>query len=181
MAILLALDIATRAGWACGDPLNPRLPVRTNLEAAAGMPCPKPPSGVWQGPRGDTTDVLIAWRRWLRETIQDRAVSAITFEAPVLARTTSLLTARRLYSMAEMVPLVAREYKIGWVCEEQNGTIKEFWAGNGKAKKTAMLDSCRARSWEIDDHNEADALALWSLIASQIQAKGAWVRPTNAA
>lgn len=45
------------------------------------------------------------------------------------------------------------------------GTIKKFWAGKGNAKKDAMIAEAVKRGHEVDNDNEADAIALlmWSL------------------
>ena len=40
------------------------------------------------------------------------------------------------------------------------GTIKKFWCRTGNATKHAMIQQCRHRGFEVDDDNEADALAL---------------------
>lgn len=40
------------------------------------------------------------------------------------------------------------------------GQIKKFWTGNGSATKGHMIAEARARGFEPDDDNEADAIAL---------------------
>ena len=41
------------------------------------------------------------------------------------------------------------------------GTIKKYWAKNGAASKDLMLLSGKAKGFEVSDHNEMDAIALW--------------------
>lgn len=53
-------------------------------------------------------------------------------------------------------------------CEERDipydaipvGTIKKSWTGKGNAKKEAMVAECERRGINVEDHNEADAVAL---------------------
>lgn len=40
------------------------------------------------------------------------------------------------------------------------GTIKKFWTGKGNATKEAMIAEAVRRGFEVDDDNEADAVAL---------------------
>lgn len=40
------------------------------------------------------------------------------------------------------------------------GEIKEFWTGNGKASKDAMIAEARRRGYDPCDDNEADAIAI---------------------
>jgi crossover junction endodeoxyribonuclease RuvC len=48
------------------------------------------------------------------------------------------------------------------------GTIKKFATGNGNASKLAMVTAMERRGHKLQDHNEADALALlyWRLEAA---------------
>jgi len=45
------------------------------------------------------------------------------------------------------------------------GTIKRFIAGKGNADKAAVMAAVRARGFQVNDDNEADAIAilLWSI------------------
>lgn len=45
------------------------------------------------------------------------------------------------------------------------GTIKKFWTGKGNAKKDVMIERALGLGHEVDNDNEADAIALlsWSL------------------
>lgn len=45
------------------------------------------------------------------------------------------------------------------------GAIKKFWTGSGNAGKPAMIAEAVDRGYEVDNDNEADAVALlhWSL------------------
>lgn len=40
------------------------------------------------------------------------------------------------------------------------GTIKKQWTGNGAAKKPDMIKRCRDLGFNVEDDNEADAIAL---------------------
>ncbi len=53
-------------------------------------------------------------------------------------------------------------------CEEHNipyegvpvGTIKKFWTGKGNASKDMMIAVAESKGFEVDNDNEADALAI---------------------
>ena len=40
------------------------------------------------------------------------------------------------------------------------GTIKKFWTGKGNGKKDVMIAEAKRRGFNVDDDNEADAIAL---------------------
>lgn len=40
------------------------------------------------------------------------------------------------------------------------GTIKKFWTGKGNSKKDVMIAEAKHRGFDVEDDNEADALAL---------------------
>lgn len=43
-------------------------------------------------------------------------------------------------------------------------TIKKFITGNGNADKLAVIEAVKARGFEVEDHNIADAIALLSYV-----------------
>jgi hypothetical protein len=163
---VLALDIATRTGWATDGSL-PGVPVTGVFQA------PKAKGSRSEGREFGVS--FAAYRAWLVEMIGNIEPEIVGFEAPlnVVAkshggglRTTSQETVRLLFGLAAITEEVAQTLGVG--CVEQNiGTIKRHFSGTGSADKEAMLAMCKRLNWEVGgDHNRADAAALWSLVKS---------------
>ena len=55
------------------------------------------------------------------------------------------------------------------------GTLKKFWTGKGNAKKPDMITAARARGFEPDTDNEADALAGWHWLQAQAVVDGPYM------
>ena len=185
---LLALDIASRTGWAAGP--VPGTAMARPGELGSG-PVAKPASGWFDLPKrkDDLGAPLSAFVRTIEALIETRAVSRIVFEAPILPRptveggqvrvSTNLMTARRLYAMAGLVEWIGYRQKIGYVEAHQQKWRKAFLgrgAGFSKAgldPKRACVAACRAMGWEVADHNEADALGVWFYHANAIAGRRA--------
>jgi Holliday junction resolvasome RuvABC endonuclease subunit len=158
---LLALDIATRTGWAYG-----RVPLRgtTALEASAVRP-PKPDSGIIRvlTEAGGLGHFLAEFEERLTGLLDDKRPGGLIIEAPLLPKLTSFETVCKLMSMAGIAQKVADQWRIRWRRIAQPASIKKHFAGKGNAKKPDMIAACRQRGWEVFDDNEADALAIWDL------------------
>lgn len=143
---LLALDLATRVGWACGAP-NENVRFGTHV---------LPSTGGEIGPFAD------AFGQWLRSKIESEKPELIVFEAPILTSgLTAIATARKLMGLAYHTELIAFDHQLR-VRESNLMTVKKFFAGSGKATKQDMVAAARRHGWDVDNDDEADALALWS-------------------
>jgi Holliday junction resolvasome RuvABC endonuclease subunit len=49
----------------------------------------------------------------------------------------------------------------------ENRTLKKWATGNGNATKTDMVERARGYGYDVDDHNEADAIHLWRYAVTQ--------------
>lgn len=143
MKSLLALDLATRTGFAYGPPDG------------------TPTSGtvVFEGEIGR---FLGAFETWLISFIVANEPGLVVFESPILTRTkTTPQTARRLMSLAGITQMICYQGNIR--CVEANlKSVKKFFAGNGNAKKGEMIEA--ASRWGFPDivwDDEADALGIW--------------------
>lgn len=156
---LLALDIATRTGWAYG-----RVPVRglSAIEAASLQP-PQPESGVLRvlTQAGGVGHFLAEFHDRLDAMLAERRPGGLIIEAPILPKFTSFETVRKLMGMAGIAEMLADRRAIRWRAVAQPSAVKKHWTGKGNAKKPAMIAACEARGWTARDDNEADALALW--------------------
>lgn len=150
---VLALDMATKTGWALRD--------------AQGLLT----SGVVDLSlrRGESTGMrLLRFRRWLREVL---AVDDDAHQVELVAYEATIVHARRPGSAAvahnlEGVLLAELEaLELDYTCATPSA-IKKHATGKGNAGKPAMIAAARKR-WGVEpsDDNEADALCVlaWAL------------------
>ena len=151
---LLALDLATRTGWALL--LGPEARVL---------------SGVKQLPKGggDLGRFLRTYRDWLTDIMVLHRPLFICSEAPLPPRQqSSNAAAMRLLGLSMVTQMVAGDYGARWY-SANNQTAKKHFAGSGRADKAAMMQQCRVL-WGIEptDDNEADAIAVLDLALSKL-------------
>lgn len=139
----------------------------TTSGAAADSESGRPTFFTWHGARWQTKGEfgarLSEFRKWLDALVVMTSPDLIVFEAPLPQRGDALTnfdTVRFLYAAAGVVELVAHDREID--CAQENvGTIKAQFAGSGRADKAAVMFRCRQLGWNVRNHNEADAAALW--------------------
>lgn len=161
---ILALDLATVTGWAHVSPLALASWPKTALEAAS-MPGLPFDVGTQQFPKTGT-DVgrfADAFHNWLVSMIEERRPDSLVFEAPYADSKRHQQTARKLLGLAWHTEWCC--LRMGVRCSEANMTeYRKHFTGVGQAKRERMkalvMESCRARGWEVADDNEADAMAL---------------------
>ena len=155
MPTLLALDLATRTGWAFGE-----IPERavTPIEART-LGAPEVESGA-VGFDGEHGQFFRNFERWLTTFLARHRPDVTVFEAPILDRRKSTLAVvRKLHGLAVITEKVADEFAP--VFSADLGTVKKHATGNGHAKKEQMIDAARAMGWDPADADEADALWIW--------------------
>lgn len=158
--MLLALDIATCSGYAIGS-------IERGVVEHGSHRIPKTGN--------DVGAFLAHYRLWLTDLVIRIAPWTIFFEAPVLPGhgKTSLITLRKLYSLAGVTELIAHDRGID--CREANvNDITTHFLGMtaprfGDARKKATMAKCRERGWRVIDDNDADALALLDYALSLIK------------
>lgn len=143
MKPILALDIATKTGWAVGAPDgDPQHGV---------IKLPYPGENIGRP--------MKFFMDWLGDFISVNGVGHVVFEAP-FSQKKKVIDARKLICLAGVVELVC-EIK-GITCGEIDiQTNKSFFTGKRYAKKHEMIAMCRLYGWHPEDDNDADALALW--------------------
>lgn len=161
---VLALDLSTNTGWACGS--TEGTPVSHGV-------CAMPKTGE------DIGWYLHHFRAWLIEAIDEMAPDQIVFEAPIMPSQTSIATLRKLYSLAGVTELVARDRKI-LVWESQLDHIRSHFIGITRAPrdvpkdkrrqwiKNKVIAECQRRGFSVCGDDDADAIALLSLRLSQL-------------
>lgn len=167
----LALDVATRVGWASGE--------------VGGTPT----FGVADfSSKGGNGEVLARFRMWLMREVEALKPDLIAFEAPYIpiarapqfvrsgtefgraaggAPPMNPIVLRRLLAMVGLVEEIAFEHQIR--CREAtNQEIAKFFIGKARvpggrpAKKLMTIEACRRLGWQTVSDDAADGLALWS-------------------
>ena len=147
---LLALDLSSRTGWACGE------------HHAA------PRFGTLALPKTDE-DIgrfVAAFDDWLGSMLIVEAPDEVVFEAPLMLGgsrgITNITTTRKLMALASHTEFAA--YKAGVRCMEVNvQKVKKFFAGTGAAKKPDMVRAAKGYGFAVTDDNQADAFGAWCL------------------
>lgn len=142
---ILALDLATRTGWAhsCGD------------------------SGVqdFTPRRGDSPGMKwLALRAWLHRVLDAAPTDVIAYEQ---AHHRGGPPTHMAHAMIGVVESVAAERGIE-ITNRHTSSIKKFATGKGNAPKERMLIAACERWDHVIDDNHADALWLLALVTSEM-------------
>lgn len=147
MTAVLALDLATKTGWAAWSPKR---------ELASGA-VTLPSTGARVGA------FLVAYERWLGVALDEWQPAWVIFEAPILPRETNIHTVRKLCGLANSTETICERREIG--CREaNNATVRKHFIGVGRGKRAELkkltMEACKARGWGPRTDDEADALSL---------------------
>lgn len=171
---ILALDLASATGFALGD--------GGAISAHGTFKLPS------TGP--DIGSFLADFREWLTGRVVEWEPELIAFEMPILPDTTAIHTLRKLYSLAGMTELIARDHDTP--VEESNlSDIRDHFIGATRAPraisctpgcktkgcnrcrtarrqwlKDRTIAACKDRGFRPQDDNAADAIALYSFVLS---------------
>ena len=145
MRKILALDLATSIGFACGAP---------DSEPAYG-------TKVLPSTGEDIGRFAYAYNEWLTDmlTIEDPVL--VVFEAPILAGKTNPSTTRKLMGLAWHTEFVCNVRQVRYM-EHHLQSVKKFFAGSGRADKADMMAAARRQGWNPKSFDAADALGLWA-------------------
>ena len=142
---ILALDLATRLGWACGSPDGePRYGTKV-----------LPSTGEEIGRFADAYD------EWLLDMITLESPALVVFEAPFVGGTGNANTARKLMGLCWQTEIACYRRQIRCM-EHGNTSVKKMFAGNGRAEKGEMIAAAERMGWNPKNDHEADALGLWA-------------------
>ncbi len=161
---ILALDLASRTGWACGYPA-----------------LPKPPSGSVRFAReGASLGAIFAGcRQWLGDFVATETdVSLIVFEAPMAPSHMAGFTSAHIIRVLVGLCAVVEEfgYSRGYdVREAKVSEVRQHFIGSNRIRrkeaKAQTIAACNRLGWSPQDDNAADALALWHYQASILDPK----------
>lgn len=143
---LLALDLASKTGWACGR-------LGESIK-----------SGSLKLQTEDIGTALLSLNNHVFGLHKADPLDAIYFEAPFLKpEKTTYQTIVFLNSLSSFALFIGRFLRIP-VREAAVQSIRKNFLGvaRPKDKKRAVIDECLRRGFMPVDDNEADAIALWS-------------------
>lgn len=157
MAGILALDLATKTGWAhLARPDRP--PTFGSFRIAR--------PGCGDGKFFAKADAWIV--QLMRRTHPDK----IYYESPYIRGAVNLRTVLKLAGLAAIVDMEGFTL-LGIETETVNPTtLKKHFTSNGRAKKPEMIAQCRRHGWDPENDNEADALAILHMAACHLKYEG---------
>lgn len=161
---ILALDLSTNTGWACGE---------TGCAPRHGtIRLPKT--------KKDIGRFAYAFEYELTALLGEHKPDRVCFESPIMTAATGIYTARKLYGLAYHTELLC--VRLGLPCSEThmqtargtlgakplprkvrgvNGMRMTTKAERRKHIKAEVMRLCRLMGWEPANDDEADALAVW--------------------
>ena len=144
---ILALDIATKTGWATEEE-----------------------SGVFDFTlkRGETKGLIpLRFKSKIIELIKLANVELIAYERPAGRNAHSIILASKMIAHLEEYCLENNIELATYSAKE----IKKFFTGNGNSSKEKMIEQAKHKftNMEIIDDNHADALALLELAKSNLK------------
>jgi len=144
---ILALDLATKTGWAHSD-------------GGSGVQDFKPRRGDSPGMR------WVEFTAWLRRLLDACPTDIIAYEQ---AHHRGGAATHVAHSLIGMVEKVSAERKIE-LTNRHTATIKKYATGNGRASKEDMMEAAR-KSFCVDiiDDNHADSLWLLELVVEELR------------
>lgn len=142
---ILALDIATKTGWATSTS-----------------------SGVWdlKPNRGESTGMrVVRFKAKLKELIELEQISLVAYERPAGRHKSSIMVASEMIGvLMDLCTSKGVEYASYSASE-----IKKFATGKGNAGKPLMIEKAKQKftNIEVIDDNHADALWLLEMVKKE--------------
>lgn len=155
---ILALDLATRTGWARGV---------VNGEPEFGS--------VTFGKDGASNAARFAHAlRWAVDIFKDDPPDILVIEAPIAVQGFSVQQgAKLLFGLPAIFIATAYECGVHRIYEHDVRDIRNVFLGHRNLKtaiaKAATERRCRQLGWQVPDHNAADACALWAYECTRIR------------
>lgn len=148
---ILALDLATKSGWA----------YRKGKEIKSGVES-------FAIKRGDSPGIrFLKFRSWLEKMVKDVEPEIIIYERPHHRGGSATEV---LVGLSTRVQEVAAKNKIEYKAVHTT-TLKKFFTGSGRASKKDMIKEAKKRFPEqnIQDDNQADALSVLAFAIDQFE------------
>ena len=160
--LILALDIATNTGWAIGRP--------------SGTPTAS--SQRFGQFHSEQHDVFAAAIKWFSEfLLQDPRPDTLIVEAMLpptaMKGQTSRAVRDRLAGLHGCFLGVAKLRGVGEISQASVGDVRAHFIGDRMCRreqaKREVMRQCEMQGWNAEDHNAADACALWSYACTLIR------------
>lgn len=159
---VLALDLASVTGWAVGEP--------------GGVP---EHGSVRFAKAGASHEAIFAAAlNWMHAIVNDHHPDLVVWEAPLPASFrsghTTVDTTSLLFGLPAIVGAAAYVCGVYDIRKATTRDVRQHFIGQnpkGKIGKMLVMRQCRAHGWEVEDDNEADALAVWSYMCALIEPK----------
>lgn len=167
MTAVLALDLASVSGWACGEPGGE--PAHGSHRFAA---------------KGASHEAIFAnAMAWIETKIVFHRPKLIVWEAPLAGfkggRTTVDVTTI-LFGLPAIVGAIAYQRGVYDIRKANTSDVRNHFIGCNPKRaraKALVIQQCRTMGWPVEDDNEADALATWSYMCALLNPKLA-LQPT---
>lgn len=161
---LLALDLATRIGWAARDEAG-----RVSWGAFR-----LPDVG------DDIGRFLSAYDVWLCDMVTLHGPERCVYEAPYVGSATAQMTALKLMNLAGFTQYRCARRRVA--CRPRNNaSVRAHFIRQARGKrrdlKALTIQACKLRGWDTDDEDAADALALLDYEAAQLKLSGVLAGP----
>ncbi len=143
---MLALDLATKTGWA-------------HTDGFSGVQAFTPRRGDSPGMR------WLEFRAWLNRVLDTAPSDVIVYEQ---AHHRGGAPTHVAHALIGIVEEVAAQRNID-ITNRNTSAIKKHATGKGNANKKEMVEAARAKWAEVEDDNEADALWLLDLVTHELK------------
>lgn len=155
---VLALDLATNTGWAEGE-----IGALPRFGSTRFAPAGSAPAAIFGGAI-----------QWLGTRLQAFRPHVIAYEAPfapsVMRGHTNANTARILLGLPAVMEGVSYRMGVHNLMEASVGDVRQHFIGTRRLKsaeaKRAVIQRCRDLALDVQDDNQADAVALWFFITA---------------
>ncbi|MEY9179687.1 hypothetical protein [Bradyrhizobium sp. USDA 313] len=154
---VLALDLASRTGWAVGEP--GQTPTHGSILFA------KP---------GASHEAIFskAWG-WMESMLADFGPRTVVWEAPMPTSfskgRSNINTTTLLYGLPAIIGGCAYRCGVYDLRKADTRDVRMHFIGCNPKRdraKALVMGQCRSMGWEIKDDNEADALATWNYMCA---------------
>jgi hypothetical protein len=157
---ILALDLAKRTGWARGI-----LNTEELLEFGS----------VTFGKENASNYARFAHAlRWAVDIFKNDPPDVLVIEAPIQVQAFSVQQgAKILFGLPAVITAVAHECGVYAIHEHDVRDIRNLFIGHRRLKtqqaKEATMRRCKQLGWKVEDHNAADACALWAYECARVR------------
>jgi hypothetical protein len=161
-APVMALDLATCAGWAVGHPGG--TPISGSVRFAS--------------PGASHEAIFAKASQWMSAALVAHGPELVVWEAPLATSfrrgASNTNTTTLLYGLPAVIGAVAYLKGIYDIRKASTRDVRQHFIGQnpkGHIGKKLVMRQCRAMGWNPIDDNEADALATWHYMCALIEPK----------